>query len=257
MNKSFKQAATYRGELFFKILTVPTFVFIYYYIWKALFHVGGDIVKGVSFEQMIVYITVGQLLSTFIAMEIVFELEEHIRDGQIIMLLLKPYDIQLYFLFVVLGQTFYFLIFQLPIVLILAVILLGAVPTVSIVTIIGVIIAAIGAFIITYSINFIIGMLSFWLWEIEPLDRLNMVCILSLSGSIIPLWFYPKILADIAGYLPFKYIYQIPVSIFIGQIPAADVPGELLMSTLWCFGLIVVGRILCYCGLKRINVQGG
>lgn len=64
----------------------------------------------------------------------------------------------------------------------------------------------------------IIGHVTFWVENVLSLrDNLwNVIKIF--SGSIFPIAMYPPILQKLCGFLPFQYIYYVPVSIFQNKI---------------------------------------
>ena len=53
-----------------------------------------------------------------------------------------------------------------------------------------------------------------------------------LSGSIIPIWFFPDWLADILNLLPFVYIYQLPLDIYIGSATNDEICRRILNQRL-------------------------
>lgn len=78
-----------------------------------------------------------------------------------------------------------------------------------------------------------------------------------LSGSIIPLPFFPKFLQVISNYLPFRYISDLPFRIYVGHIGIQEGLVGLLVQIIWTFIIILIGYYLTSCSLKKVVVQGG
>jgi ABC-2 type transport system permease protein len=77
------------------------------------------------------------------------------------------------------------------------------------------------------------------------------------SGSIIPLPLFPDSFQAVLNVLPFRGLMDIPFRLYSGNIPLADFPRELAFQLAWAFGLMLLGRWLLGCGLRRLSSQGG
>ena len=78
-----------------------------------------------------------------------------------------------------------------------------------------------------------------------------------MSGSIIPIWFFPESVAKVLSALPFVYIYQLPLSIYIGRGSRSDLIGQMKIQFLW---LVILSVIFFYVGsrvTRKVMVQGG
>ena len=68
--------------------------------------------------------------------------------------------------------------------------------------------------------QYIIGLLAFWLEETWIFRVLLQIIAYFLSGAIIPLEFYPAWLVQLLDYSPFPFLAYIPVKIFLGSYTA-------------------------------------
>lgn len=77
------------------------------------------------------------------------------------------------------------------------------------------------------------------------------------SGAMIPITLFPVTLKSIAGYLPFKYMIQVPISIFLGEYTFADGIKTYTVQILWILFFIIL-HCLIYRKI-RINlvIAGG
>ncbi len=78
-----------------------------------------------------------------------------------------------------------------------------------------------------------------------------------LSGSIVPLPFFPKGLRTVAELSPFGAMQNVPLRIFGGDIPLAQIPFYMGLQLFWAVALTAVGYALMHTGLRRCTVAGG
>ena len=77
------------------------------------------------------------------------------------------------------------------------------------------------------------------------------------GGYMLPLTFYPKILGNIFGILPFAYVYFIPVNIFTGQFPVDVAIQKIGLSFFWAISLYLFSSFVWRIGIKRYSSVGG
>lgn len=78
-----------------------------------------------------------------------------------------------------------------------------------------------------------------------------------LSGSIIPLPFFPEPLKKIVQLLPFASMQDLPLRIYGGELAYIDAISVLLLQLFWAVILICIGKWLFRFVLKHVVVQGG
>ena len=232
-------------------------LFLWGFIWYALYRENSS-AGGVSFHEMLSYILISQALQGIHgAGTPLWEIQERVRSGDIAMEMLKPYDYPLRMLFSDLGgMWFYFLTAVLPLYTLIFLILRPAVPT-SLFQIGLFILSALLGYFIRYCIELTFGLFTFWLVETGGVEDIFYFSISLFSGSLVPLWFFPKWLERVALYLPFQGIYFVPNSIFVGQLSWQALLTALLSQVIWlgvCFALL---RFVWSKASLKIVVQGG
>jgi len=112
-------------------------------------------------------------------------------------------------------------------------------------------------YLMTFSIYLLVGVAAFFIeynvelsWTVDMTVRL-------LAGLLIPLDFFPAKIAAILLYSPFRYIYFLPIQVYLGRIPAGEIIPALLTGTLWLIGMLFLGHILYTVGARRLTIQGG
>ena len=62
-----------------------------------------------------------------------------------------------------------------------------------------------------------------------------------MSGSLIPLAFFPKVVSAILSFLPFSSLIYTPVMIIVGKYDASQMLQALLLQIFWL--LVMVGLV--------------
>lgn len=78
-----------------------------------------------------------------------------------------------------------------------------------------------------------------------------------LSGSIVPLPFFPEGLRIVAELSPFGAMQNVPLRIFGGDILPGQIPGYLCLQLFWAVVMTAIGYGLIHTGLRRCTVAGG
>ena len=78
-----------------------------------------------------------------------------------------------------------------------------------------------------------------------------------LSGGIIPIWFVPDSLRTVLEALPFVYIYQLPLDIYVGSASTEDILRRMVIQVIWFAVLGTAFFILQRRVLGKVMVQGG
>lgn len=108
---------------------------------------------------------------------------------------------------------------------------------------------------ILFELFALIGILAFTLENVLSI-RDNMWNIIKLfSGALITLSLYPDFLKNIVDYLPFRYIYFVPINTLLGG--ARNPYFDFVMSFIWLLILFVAVKISWYLGIKNYSSQGG
>lgn len=105
-----------------------------------------------------------------------------------------------------------------------------------------------------FSIQFLTGILAFWLEQTWILRALIQTIITFLSGFIIPLEFFPDWLVTLLNYTPFPFMTYYPVKIFMGEsIPWAEGPFILFI---WILVMVVLNTLIWRRGIRLYTAAG-
>lgn len=255
--KAFLRSAVYRFEVWSRTGSNLIFLLMWGSIWTALY-AGREEAEGVTFTAMLTYIVVSRFLDGVnSAGTPLWEIQEKVRTGDISLELMRPFDVPLRYLFADLGSVaFYMITALMPLYVIIFLFMDLTLPN-NWTTWLFFIIAAFLGFLIRYCVEMTFGLLTFFLVETGGIEDIFYFAMSLLSGSVIPLWFFPGWLAAIAEFLPFQSIFFIPLSIFIGEISGGQIILSLGIQVFWLVATYAVLRIVWNKASQKVVVQGG
>lgn len=256
---SFLKLITYRMRYFTGIITYLMFVSVHYYIWQAVYRgkPEGTLINGFSFEQIITYVAIGWIARSLYFSDIDEEISEMVKTGQISIYLIRPIKFHLVMLAEAFGGLIFRLfLFTLPITIVLLTVFPVSPPK-TVIAGITFILSTFVSFLVLAEINFLLGLLCFYLKSIDGFMRAKYFFIQLFSGLLLPLSFYPRWLRDIMEYLPFKLIAATPLEIYLGKITGLELIQTLFMTFLWALFLFIMAEKLSRIAFKKLSIQGG
>jgi ABC-2 type transport system permease protein len=78
-----------------------------------------------------------------------------------------------------------------------------------------------------------------------------------LSGSVIPLPFFPSPFREAAELLPFAAMQNMPLRIYSGNIGGSAAAQGILLQLFWLAVLALLGRLMMKRAVRKVVVQGG
>ncbi len=250
---------------FITLLQVICVLFLWISVFKNSPEGLNSVINGFSFKEMITY-TVFINIFNFVAFSnnTIWMINDEIKDGTIAMSFIKPISYRIRFVFINLGSVFVqILILGVPCFIIVYIIFscLGYIYIASISTllihILLFIISLLIATLLNDAINYIFGILCFYTSSGFGINQIKNVIISFLSGSLIPLSFFPGIFSKIVSYLPFAGMAQNPILIFLMKLNTLDSLKTIGLSILWLILLELIAWLLFKNASKKVTVQGG
>jgi ABC-2 type transport system permease protein len=246
----YKNSQVYRIEVFLRVITSLLMITALRDLWKAIYLNGNDLgnIAGIPVDSMMTYATVSIAMGLLFRISVMWDISSRVASGDIILDLQKPWNYQLMQFSRSIGTSLFMLIYVVfPLLVVTFIIDPIKVPSGE--SIIAFIISLIFAYMIAFSINFLCGLLAFVFTEIWGFSYLEQTLIQLCSGSFIPLWFFPNSISWVLSMLPFKGMYYIPLSIYIGTINGNQIFSNLLFQIIWLVILSIAG----YIGLKYLQ----
>ena len=231
-----------------------------YFLWKAIYESGGvSVVNGMTFYDTMIYLILATAIFNFLEMFIVWDMSRAIQSGEIIMHLLKPMRYRLYTFWSYSGAHVnnFFLAFV-PTFIVVSLITNGAIPLG--INLLYFIISLILALIVNFNIEMLVAPICLYTESTWGINIVKETIVLLLSGASIPLAFFPEGLRHAVEYLPFRAVYDIPLTVLLAK-DGTDTPAGLLsrlgIQLFWCVVLTACGNLFWNHAVKKITVNGG
>lgn len=251
-----QKALAYRFDVYGNIIGQCITMFAAAFFWKALY-TGYDTVKGVQVGDMLTYTIVSSVLAQFFLINVESRVIQSVRKGSVATDMLKPINLYGLYFFEDLGYTTT-LLFQnvLPILAIGCVFITIPTPD-SLLAFLLFVPSVIVAYLINWLFAACFSTWAFTAIRLGPMLAIKFHIIRLLSGSIIPMWFFPEWLRDILNLLPFVYIYQLPLDIYIGKYDMDNILPRMGIQLVWLAVLCTLFLYLQKRVTKHVMVQGG
>ena len=250
------KSMTYEFNVYGNIIMQTIIMITSAYFWRALYK-GRGMVGDVDADSMLTYVVISSLLSVLLITNVERRIQTSVVKGTVATDMMKPVNIFGVYFAEDIGNIIA-LIFQnmLPILIIGA--LMIRVPRMADIRDLPLLIISVAeSFLINWLIAALFGMIAFTAVNIDALIQVKKHLLRLLSGSIIPIWFFPPGVARVLESLPFVYIYQLPLSIYIGRGDRAQYLGQIGIQSLW---LVILAGLFFYAqsrAARKVMVQGG
>jgi ABC-2 type transport system permease protein len=247
---------TYEFNVYGNIIMQTIIMITSSYFWKALYRQKSS-AAGVNSEDMLTYIIMSSVLSVLLITNVERRIQKSVEKGTVATDLMKPVNLFGVYFAEDIGSIIA-LVFQnlLPILIIGS--LLIKVPLMKDPNDLPLFLfSVLLSFLINWLIAALFGMIAFTAVNIDALIQVKKHLLRLLSGSIIPIWFFPAGVSRVLESLPFVYIYQLPLSIYIGRGDRAQHLAQMRIQLLWLVILAGVFYFVQNRVTRRVMVQGG
>ena len=239
------------------------------FLWLAVYQSseGGidSSINGFTYKEMIVYVVLTTIFG-FVTFndDTVWFINRDIRQGTIGNFLIKPISYRGKFIASNIGAFLMMsLVFGIPLYAAgLGVLIgIGYLPVASIWDFIAhfllFLVASVLACLLNGAISYIFGILCFYTTAAWGLNALKTTVIAFLSGTLLPIAFFPNIFREIVSYMPFAGMSQNPILILMMKYDYLECGKVILISFGWWVLLELIGKLLFNHAIKIVTVQGG
>lgn len=256
-----KASFAYRGRFYLFILRKFLGMFIYYYLWMAIYASSptGQL-GGFSRSEMILYVFMSYTISDIVMIGISSEIGRDVLDGGVALNLVRPISYRLYLTSKALGIMVYRIVVPSVFIWIglefYRVMGLGM-PVSRPQDIAPALLSILLSFFIYVFFDYCFGMLAFVTTYIFGMNIIKNAALNFLTGKLIPVSFFPAFLQEIFSFLPFTAMTYVPVMIYLGKYSGMEALRQLGRQALWVVILYLAGSLLWKKIEKRIVILGG
>ncbi len=251
----FKTGLAYKLHYFVTLLSMPISLLIYYFLWSSIYtYMDVEIIRGFTLGQMITYYVMSMIVGSLTWSNVDEWIEENVISGEMVASLLKPMSFMSWNMYFNVGLNTLAILIE-----IIPVLVLGFLFGLIYVSFWNTILAVISVFfaaIIYFLISYIVGLSAFWLKRISGLRRVKRVTLAFLSGSMIPLTFFPLTIQTVFKYLPFQYVRYVPISIYLGNYTINYSLLMILISIVWVVVLYLLSYFIWIKAFKKFAGAG-
>ncbi len=229
---AFMATTTYMYSMVFTFIGNIAWIVILYFLWKAIFG-ESETLRGMTFNQAFVYLAVGSSTVNLFRTWVEWFIAETIREGAIVIDLIRPLDYQLLMFARTLGQVFFqTLLIWIPSLVVVFGVFGASVPT-------GInlpffLLSIFLAYILCFIIDYSVGVVTFYTESLWGLSISKDIVVMFLAGTIIPLQFFPDGLRRWVEMLPFQAIYHLPLEILTNpDLGLRDYVGVIALQAFW------------------------
>lgn len=116
--------------------------------------------------------------------------------------------------------------------------------------------AMILGFFVSYMISATITALAFWTTRVYSIHEFYFALILLFSGQFVPLPLMPKLVQDIAQYLPFQLFMYYPIQLILGKLSTEQILQGFVSGIIWLGISTVLFNWVWKNGVKRYSAVG-
>jgi ABC-2 type transport system permease protein len=227
---------------------------IYLLVWSTAAGEGslGGYTRGGFVAYYLVLILVNQITYA----QVNWTVGDLIRYGQINHILLRPIAPVYDALASEVAGKFVYLVFDLPILIVLAVILKPEL-TVTVEKSLLFLLALLLAWALRFLWGYWIALLAFWSARADALLTLQDSLIFLLAGQVAPIALLPAWLQSTAMVLPFRYMVAFPVEVLTGSLSGADVASGFSILLAWLTATSLLTLAIWRRGVQRYAGFGG
>lgn len=275
-----KEMYAYKFRAFISVIGDFVFLFVEYFLWKAIFEANGGSFYNIKLEQYITYIVIGLLVSRLTRCNIDFDIAQEVKNGNVVMNLLKPYSYLKMNFSKHIGYTIGGLFNLIPV--LIAVFIMTGFKNLESINVVYFLISLVFAFAIGFLFSMFIGLLAFWLTNIWGLNLFKWNLIAIFSGQMIAINFFFKIgesgfanmpisfippqiiqglfraMGYIAYLLPFQAMAYTPSAIYTGMISGnGNVLSHIGLQIFWVITMTALIKTMWGRAQSKLTIMGG
>ena len=240
-----------------------------FFLWIGVYSNATDgvdaVINGFTLKEMLVYMAFVNVFNfVTYAGETMYGVVQDIQKGTIAMSFVKPISYRVRFIFQTLGSMCVKIaLFGAPAFTVLYVVfgVLGYIQITSVwmflLHLLLFLVAQLLAALLFDCLEYICGVLCFYTTAAWGMDQIKTTITTFLSGTLIPLSFFPKGFGEVLNYSPFVGMSQNPVLILTMKMDLLSALRSIGLSLVWLVALEGVAWLVFRKASRKVTVQGG
>ena len=253
-----EQALEYRVSFFLSMLSAVFPIIIQTTMWNYLYrHSDAAAVFGYQQGEILLYTLLATIVSQLVGTGFEGEMNSDIKMGGLNKYLIRPVGYEGYYFFRFLGQKIPRMMVVAPVMAVIVGIAFWQGLPVSAGRVLVFLVSLGLALILNFSIFYCIGLLGFWLTDVDKLFGTISIVLTVVSGGILPLDIFGGVVEALVSLLPFGYTVQFPVNIMNGRFGWERMGVGVAFQVGWILVFVCLGEFMWRHGVKRYAAVGG
>jgi viologen exporter family transport system permease protein len=227
----------YRVSMIIWMLT-SSFPLIMLAVWLSLAQDGP--VGNYSAGDFVAYYLLALYIREMTSVWVAWDLDTDIRHGDLSIKLLHPLHPIHEYLATNLADKVMRVVVMTPLIILVAWLIPGVHYAATPLNLFLFVLALLAAWSLRFMIQYVMGLLSFWISQALTLNDIMWMLFLLLGGTVAPIDLLPGWLATLARASPFRYEMSFPIEIMQGRLSTS----ELVSGFLFCFGWVIVVQLI-------------
>ena len=254
----FTSAMIKRADFFGNIAVNVIQILAVVLLWLAIYNPNLKI-NGYSLQDTIIYYVLILLVTYATTTDTSDYVARSVKSGTLSEWLLRPRSILLTELARSIGGQVYRLLVLIPIYFLIGVVLVSLNIGISFTPTsiaLGTLFVLLG-FLVNCLLEYTLAMFAFWMDEVWSIKHFKEVVTDLLGGKRIPLAFFPAAILSINRFLPFQFIYFVPLEYFLGKRQINfNFAVDMLSLFAWIFIFLVMSSLLYKRGIEKYGAFG-
>lgn len=253
-----EQALEYRVSFFLSMLSAVFPIIIQTTMWNYLYrHSDAAAVFGYQQGEILLYTLLATIVSQLVSTGFEGEMNSDIKMGGLNKYLVRPVGYKGYRFFRFIGQKIPRVMVVAPVMAVILGMAFWQEMPVSAGRVLAFLVSLGLGLILNFSIFYCIGLLGFWLTDVDKLFGTISIVLTVVSGGVFPLDIFGGVVETLVNLLPFGYTTQFPVNIVNGRFGWERMGVGFFFQIGWIFVFVCLGKYMWWHGVKRYAAVGG
>ena len=246
----------YRANLIMYLLYWLVSPIIYLAVWTSIANSKGS-VSGLTANDFVTYYMTLLIVDQITSNIVIHTFAYKVQDGTLSAELIRPiHPILTNALVNNIAFKVLTMIGFIPIWIVLFFLYGPDFSNVTVTSVLSAIPAVIMGFLVGFLLSASITSLAFWTTRVYSIHEFYYAMILLFSGQFVPLTLMPKLIQDVAQYLPFQMLIYFPIQLILGKLSSAQIMQGYVVGIVWLITAIIVFNLIWRNGVKRFSAVG-
>lgn len=252
---TFQKLISYKANVIIFMFGDLLMLAVTYYLWKAIYGSLSEVViNGFNLNQMIIYVFITFLTSLMTSVDISQDISREVLDGSIAINLVRPINYEKRMFFQGLGNVFYnFIVIFLITFTLTTFLFYRYFGYINVINIIIYFISIVLGILISFYFSYIFGLFSFKITNMWGMSQIMQAIIQLLSGTLIPIAFFPSWAQAIVKLFPFSSVIYTPTMIYLGKLSNTEIIVSLGIQVFWIVLLMIIAKSMWKSMIKNLT----